>query len=336
MDTEKKTFEYISRNNFIVDSIPSYHPVWYKSRMMRRLLYYMTAWFYHLILFVASVFCKKVIVKKHKLAVCAIFKNEGRFLKEWIDYHITVGVNHFYLYNNNSDDNYYEILAPYIDKGIVDLIQWPQNHAQMECYRDCYDNHSSECEWIGFIDIDEFVCPISSYSIVNFLNKYSNLPSVAIYWKQFGSNGILEHDFSKLVIEQYTQCWPKMSTFTKMFLNTKFKHIIESQMHSIRSRIFGIKVPPLNQYGRIIQFGVNISKKHSDIQINHYWCKSWDEFQKKISQSCASQTTNDQLKRMRIERIIPHEQMSSDKDFCILRFLLQTKLAYEGKDIREQ
>ena len=40
--------------------------------------------------------------KKYNVAVCAIFKNEAPYLKEWIEFNHLVGVEHFYLYNNNS------------------------------------------------------------------------------------------------------------------------------------------------------------------------------------------------------------------------------------------
>lgn len=54
--------------------------------------------------------------KQYKVSVCAIFKNEAPYLKEWIEFNRIVGVEHFYLYNNNSEDNYEEIIAPYIKK----------------------------------------------------------------------------------------------------------------------------------------------------------------------------------------------------------------------------
>ena len=34
--------------------------------------------------------------KKYTVAVCAIFKNESVFLKEWLEYHLLIGVEHFY------------------------------------------------------------------------------------------------------------------------------------------------------------------------------------------------------------------------------------------------
>ena len=55
--------------------------------------------------------------RKHRVALCLIFKNEAPFLKEWLDYHLALGVDHFYLYNNNSDDDFREVLRPYATGG---------------------------------------------------------------------------------------------------------------------------------------------------------------------------------------------------------------------------
>ena len=60
--------------------------------------------------------------RQYKVSIGAIFKNEALYLKEWIEFHRIVGVEHFYLYNNNSDDNYREVLEPYIKRNIVTLV----------------------------------------------------------------------------------------------------------------------------------------------------------------------------------------------------------------------
>lgn len=36
--------------------------------------------------------------KKYNVSICAIFKNEAPYLKEWIEFNNIVGVNHFYMY----------------------------------------------------------------------------------------------------------------------------------------------------------------------------------------------------------------------------------------------
>ncbi len=71
---------------------------------------------------------------KHEFAVCAMFQNEAPYLKEWIDYHHNVlGATYFYLYNNESQDNYEEVLAPYIEKGLVELIEWEYSLKNFVC-----------------------------------------------------------------------------------------------------------------------------------------------------------------------------------------------------------
>ena len=38
-----------------------------------------------------------------KTAICTCIKNEQSYLKEWIDYHINLGFDHIYLYEESID-----------------------------------------------------------------------------------------------------------------------------------------------------------------------------------------------------------------------------------------
>ena len=51
------------------------------------------------------------------LGVCAIYRDEGPYLREWIELHRLVGVERFFLYDNGSSDDHLEILAPYRKTG---------------------------------------------------------------------------------------------------------------------------------------------------------------------------------------------------------------------------
>ena len=68
--------------------------------------------------------CEKVCETFYKnnkvyLSITAVLQNEAPYIKEWIEYHRLVGVERFYIYDNESTDNVKEILKPYIDLGIV-------------------------------------------------------------------------------------------------------------------------------------------------------------------------------------------------------------------------
>ena len=97
---------------------------------------------------------------KYKLAVTAIIKNESRYLSEWIDYHLLVGIEHFYLYNNGSTDSTAEVLKPYIESGTVSLIDFPGQVKQLPAYHDALHRYMNECKYMAFIDADEFLRPL--------------------------------------------------------------------------------------------------------------------------------------------------------------------------------
>ena len=46
---------------------------------------------------------------KNKLSFVAIVKNEAPYIVEWIEFHRLVGVDKFYIYDNeSSENNYYD------------------------------------------------------------------------------------------------------------------------------------------------------------------------------------------------------------------------------------
>jgi len=319
--------DYYVKGNFITREYIK--QTFLKNYFTRYIVYFLQSILVSFLIFTNKLFNGVTKEYKYTVCLCGIFKNEGKYFDEWIQYHIVVGIDHFYLYNNNSDDNYLQILQPYIEQGIVDLIEWPFEHSQMDAYEDCYNKHKNDSNWLTFIDVDEFICPIATDNIKSWLSSYKNYPGVAVYWKQFGSNGKLYHDNNKLVIEQYTQCWSKASVFTKMFCNMDFPIDKINNPHVINSKISAIKIPPINQYKKIISLGINRCSKsvYSTIQINHYWGKAYDSFiESKIKRSDVYHSNDVEMSQSRMRLLRSHEAMCTERDYTIQRFLLYTKL----------
>lgn len=277
---------------------------------------------------------------KYSVSLCGIFKNEAIFLKEWIEYHLLVGVDHFYLYNNNSQDNYEEVLKIYTEKGIVTLIQWPTLQGQILAYKHWYENFRNETQWVSFLDIDEFICLKYEVSIKKWVEKYKKYPSVLMYWKMFGSSGLLEHDTNKLVIEQYHSCWRSLYHTGKILFNTDFciakfdlgvHHLTHAKFHVLGKEVL---VPPVNEFGYFVKWGVyrgnRQEKENSTIQINHYWSKAWDIYERKMkSTDCAYEVNPKQ----NMWYYLAHEQQNIATDYTIYRFLIQLKLALKSEDV---
>lgn len=66
------------------------------------------------------------------LVVMSLIKNQGDYLAEWIEFHLAQGVDKFVLYNHGSTDNTIDILKPYVELGIVELINWPAEAHSIE------------------------------------------------------------------------------------------------------------------------------------------------------------------------------------------------------------
>lgn len=128
------------------------------------------------------------------VAITCVAKNEGPYLKEWIEYHKLLGVERFYFYDNESQDNTKEILAPYIKDGTV-AYHFLKNHPitkqlpQVEAYNDAIFKYRDRTKWMALIDVDEFIVPVEKNSIPEFLVDYDQHPAVGVYQLHFDSSG---------------------------------------------------------------------------------------------------------------------------------------------------
>lgn len=307
-----------------------------KSSKLKRIIYSVQS-------FVESIFYKlrgftynvSSMEKMYNVSICAIFKNEAPYLKEWIEFNHIVGIDHFYLYNNNSEDDFLSILNPYIQSGLVTLIEWPDNHKQMECYISCIEEYASETKWMGFIDIDEFVVPKSTNSVYDFLAPFEKRAgSVKVYWKLFGTSGKLDRKLGGLVCEDFIVCWPKYCDIGKCFYNTAFafdkssKHAKQLH-HTFWAKYGGMNIPPVNIFNKICAGNRNVAvTKDFPIQINHYFTKSYQEYAMKRAKGDVYFKINPHDE----EYFFEHETKCTDVDYSAYRYLIKLKLQMEGID----
>jgi hypothetical protein len=169
---------------------------------------------------------------KYYLSICAIFRNESDYLREWIEFHRLMGVNHFYLYNNLSDDDYSSVLNSYVDQEIVTLRDWPEvwrKETQPNAYKDCLDRYRHESRWIAFIDLDEFLFAPNAGSLPDVLSEYERFPGIVVNWQVYGSSGHKKKP-AGLVIENFT-----MKAHTNWIRNRRIKSIVDPRK-AIRPR----------------------------------------------------------------------------------------------------
>ena len=215
---------------------------------------------------------------RHEVAVALRFKNEASYLAEWIEFHHASGIEHFYLYNNNSTDNFQEVLAPYVRSGLVTLHDWPQVPASPRADLHCISHYRQEARWIAFLDADEFLFPVDGRSLKDVLREYENFPALAVNWIYFGSNGLLERPAAG-VLEGFTRRAASANRHVKSIVNPR-KVIKYGNSH----HWFYTGAAPAVNTRKLPVFGSFAEPAVADVlRVNHYYSKSREEFMAKAA-----------------------------------------------------
>ncbi|AES96424.1 putative Glycosyltransferase family 92 [Medicago truncatula] len=95
--------------------------------------------------------------EKFELCVCTMVWNQGYALREWIMYHSWLGVERWFIYDNNSDDDIEKVINDLDSEGYnVSRKVWPWIKTQEAGFSHCALKAREECKWVGFFDVDEF------------------------------------------------------------------------------------------------------------------------------------------------------------------------------------
>ncbi len=228
-------------------------------------------------------FCAALSSYEYSLSLCAIFQNEAPYLKEWIDFHRKVGVEHFWLYNHLSNDNFKEVLRPYIENGIVELIEWhrPCNGynefiaIQCAAYTHAISHSKKKTKWLVMLDTDEFIYPVEKKNLIEFLHDYDQYASIGVNWQMFGTSHVEHISADESMLKKLV--WKAR---VDLPVNLHVKCIVKPKYVS---RYNNPHYPILRHGGKQVNAdqiafnGVRTSYCSIDkIRINHYWTR--DEY----------------------------------------------------------
>lgn len=211
------------------------------------------------------------------LSLLAIVKNEASYIEEWLEYHLLLGVQKFYIYDNGSSDNLTEILQPYIKGGLVEYTYFPGNEKQVAAYNDILKKAKTETYWLAAIDIDEFIATVKDETIADFLKDFEQYAGVEINWLMYGSSGE-RHRRDGLVIERFKRHGKTDGRFWG-------QGIIKTICNPRAVFKMDIHTPFYFRFAKAVNPDKKIRKRHykdtvpvyDRIRINHYFTKSYDE-----------------------------------------------------------
>lgn len=231
---------------------------------------------------------------KYELGVVAIIKNEAPYLREWIEFHRLVGVEVFYLFDNESTDNTKEVLEQYISQGIVKYTFAKGTGQQIPIYNKTFSFCRNDVRWLAIIDADEFLVPINHKTILEMLDSVGgSFSQLLVGWLIYGSNGYKSKP-NGLVIEnfKYHADLDFMADYKpiinpRLAVNMTFPHwvnVIGKTVDENGRRIWG--------YPFITKTYALPSSKNK-IRINHYYSKSLEEFLTKSKRGYADYVGSD-------------------------------------------
>lgn len=135
--------------------------------------------------------------------ICAIIKNEARYIAEWLEYHFILGIDHVTLYDNGSEDEIHEVCRSFRN---LTVISWPERGCQQKTAYQHYIRRSRSPDlWAAFIDADEFIFDATQKGIKNLIAALpSGITGLEMPWIIFDTNMHRERP-NGLVLENYTR-----------------------------------------------------------------------------------------------------------------------------------
>lgn len=235
-------------------------------------------------------------IDRHGIAIMACVKNEERYIGEWLRFHQAVGVRHFILYDDQSTDGTLAVVKETLAADAFTVIPWSMRMAdassdqplngQVMAFAHAIMNFGGAFERMAFIDVDEFLLPKTGDTLQEALAAANGFPNISLPWHMFGHGGH-EAKPGLPVTRAYTM---RVSDPRKRHVHaSNFKCIVDPcevtqvSVHHFETRSFADRTS--NDAGTLSDRRERkepgfYSADH--IQLNHYYSKSREEFQRKI------------------------------------------------------
>jgi len=215
------------------------------------------------------------------VCLVAILKDEQPFLDEWLLYHRMLGIDHFFLYDDDPDAPLEEFLKPH--QEYVTVVPWfgrsfsmPGVDRQTKAYWHAFEHYATAYEWMAVIDGDEFIVLREHQDLKVFLNSFPEASAVSLHWHVFGHNGFFD-DPPGLITASLTRRMLAPSRNIKTITRTaSIRGIISAHYCLLKN---GAWVDPNHR-----MFREDIYPGKTDVaHINHYQCRSFTRWMNRVT-----------------------------------------------------
>ncbi|MCD7453139.1 hypothetical protein HAX54_019882 [Datura stramonium] len=225
--------------------------------------------------------------KQHQMCVCTMLRNQASFLQEWIMYHSKIGVQRWFIYDNNSLDDIEDVVKVLSMDWNINVTRhvWPWIKTQEAGFAHCALRARDVCEWVGFMDVDEFFHLPTGLSLLDILRNQTQSPNskvaeLRVSCHNFGPSG-LKHVPTQGVTMGYN---------CRMIAPERHKSIVKPE--ALNSTLINV----------VHHFHLKSEFRYANMDrnvmvINHYKYQVWDVFKEKFYRRVATYVSDWQQDR---------------------------------------
>lgn len=237
-----------------------------------------------------------------KVALVCIAKNEDNYIEEWINYHLKMGFDDIFVYQNDWQCG--------IENSKVHKLILNGEEKQITSYNHFITNNT-DYDWAAFFDIDEFLVLKKHNDIKELLMNYSTYQGIGVNWVIFGNNGhnLVGGDYS--LVKRFTKRQLGVDRHIKTILNLRYRKNVSMTVHNPNRQI-------VDSHLNKIEGPFNYKGNDEIVQLNHYFCKTKEEFKLKCERGRSDLKTHTRT----MDEYEPSNRNECD-DFTALNFLLK-------------
>jgi hypothetical protein len=224
------------------------------------------------------------------ISICTVARNEGRYILEWVAYHLTIGIDRIFVYDNESSDSTSQLLSGLQTKGYLRYRWWatpPDRSPQLSAFEHYIEVNRTSPSFVAFLDLDEFVAlPDDCQTIREYFHRQNlfreEVSAIAVNQRVFGSSGELNYR-PEYVIKRFhmtadpdyiENCWFK--TFARP---SRIGRIPNPHYVHLESGHYTTAIGQDLDAASVAEGKTSVVTE--GLRINHYILKSLEEFRAK-------------------------------------------------------
>ena len=228
--------------------------------------------------------------------MCCIAIDEEAYIDEFVDYHLGLGFNKIFVYDNSE---YFEMKYWWRNKKTItgrniDVIHYPGHNKQGEAYLECAKRAKEyNLTWAAFFDVDEFLVLKKHDSVDEFLSEHVSEGSIGVNWFFFEEGGKMTYEPLPVT---------KRFLYRQPIVNQHIKSIVRLE-HMDMSKAPHVHFPYLlrgtnhDTNGKSIDGPFNEMGPADVAVLHHYHTKSFKEYVTKRKRGRADEEDLNQVRR---------------------------------------